>query len=481
MSPVIKSYYSSWDSQDHVFIDAAEDETTVSLRVGVMAVIFGISLIASSFPSLSRHVQWLAIPRVVFFIGKHFGTGVILSTAFVHLLQDAFESLQDPRVKERTQVGKWTGLIVLSSLLLIFLVEYTSTSYVDRLHSYPSNPSTPKTKALDISDQEDPSEITPLLPPPPVHRPSTTTSLPNPAPPRSAPPHSRSYFEGHHRHESRESHLQHGREQHPRRGRLEPSSVGVEDRRHSEDCQNGDGHAHHENEHDHGHMHLDLEGSEEEELVHSHSHPQHVEIGRKRQVVGILVLQLGIMLHSLVIGLTLSISSGADFTSLVIAIVFHQMFEGLSLGIRIAGLPAPPSNNNNTPINPSRISALKTVLVALFALTTPLGITIGLLTLGGSRPDVDPATLLLTEGLLSAVSAGMLIYAACVEMLAADFVLDPALAKTPARRQVLAVLSLAAGAGGMSLVGFVDPFTRKAAEADSSFIFELVLGCRMFH
>ena len=74
------------------------------------------------------------------------------------------------------------------------------------------------------------------------------------------------------------------------------------------------------------------------------------------------MLQIGIMLHSLVIGLTLSVSEGSEFSayplssppshallyltypqrvaSLVTAILFHQLFEGLSLGIRIAGLPS---------------------------------------------------------------------------------------------------------------------------------------------
>lgn len=89
---------------------------------------------AASFPSISKRTKALRIPRIVFFIGKHFGTGlyhaldsssglywrgveltragVILSTAFVHLLQDAFSSLQDPAVSARWKIGHWTGLIV---------------------------------------------------------------------------------------------------------------------------------------------------------------------------------------------------------------------------------------------------------------------------------------------------------------------------------------------------------------------------------
>lgn len=37
-------------------------------------------------------------------------------------------------------------------------------------------------------------------------------------------------------------------------------------------------------------------------------------IGRRRQVIGLLVLQLGIMIHSFVIGLTLAITTGSDFS-----------------------------------------------------------------------------------------------------------------------------------------------------------------------
>ncbi|KAJ3524104.1 hypothetical protein NM688_g8619 [Phlebia brevispora] len=114
-----------------------EQETTFSgslrTKFGASVVIFCISLFAVSFPSLSERVKYVRIPTIAFFLGKHFGTGVILSTAFVHLLADAFKSLQ----------SEWTGLVVLVSLLAIFLVEYLSTAYVDYLHSYPSEPPSP--------------------------------------------------------------------------------------------------------------------------------------------------------------------------------------------------------------------------------------------------------------------------------------------------------------------------------------------------
>ncbi|VDC04509.1 unnamed protein product [Peniophora sp. CBMAI 1063] len=439
---------------------ADEAETPVSLRVGMLLLIFFVSLFAASFPTITRRVRRLRIPGILFFIGKHFGTGVILSTAFVHLLQDAFSSLQDPRVKERTSLGHWTGLLVLGSLLLIFMVEYISTAYVDRLHSYDSVPASPAAEPAELPQPDtssvsdttlaavceartDMNERTPLL--------AGACPASAPATANDANP----FFSGHHRHESRRSHDDHGRPCHPRLG------VTYETRRPSEDDvtkpasapaqQDSFRHAH---RHGHGHHHdlhydfdEEVERGLEAEVAHSHTHHRHEDheaiIGRKRQIVGILVLQMGIMLHSGVIGLTLSITSGPDFTSLVTAILFHQLFEGLSLGVRIAGLPLPRTGTSSRFLKPS--------LMVLFALTTPLGMTIGLLTLGGA----DPVKLMLAEGILSAVSAGMLIYAGCVEMLAADFVLDPDMARAPIRKQAGALLAVLAGMAGMTFLAIV--------------------------
>lgn len=54
---------------------------------------------------------------------------------------------------------------------------------------------------------------------------------------------------------------------------------------------------------------------------------------------------------------------------------------------------------------------------------------------------------------MSAISAGMLTYAACVEMLAGDFVMDPILWRSSVGKQALALFSLAAGVTAMALVG----------------------------
>lgn len=72
--------------------------------------------------------------------------------------------------------------------------------------------------------------------------------------------------------------------------------------------------------------------------------------------------------------------------------VFHQLFEGLSLGIRIASLPSPPSTDaelsalgikrHSRGLLGSLLGAgggLKIALAILFGVTAPAGMGIGLI------------------------------------------------------------------------------------------------------
>lgn len=58
----------------------------------------------------------------------------------------------------------------------------------------------------------------------------------------------------------------------------------------------------------------------------------------KKALLQVLLLEMGILFHSVFIGMTLSVIVGNEFVILLIAIAFHQTFEGLALGSRIAVL-----------------------------------------------------------------------------------------------------------------------------------------------
>ncbi|KAG9091341.1 hypothetical protein FRC06_000605 [Ceratobasidium sp. 370] len=331
-------------------------------RVISLCVLLVVSFVAASFPVLAKRSSYLRTPRVLFFVGKFFGTGVILATAFIHLLKDAFENMAKAHVNQRWgKYESWPGLVIMCSLLFIFLIEYTSTVYVEHL-----------------AEQN------------------------NPTPPERS--------------------QQNGNSNVPKRPGLE----------------------------------------------HAHTECLHGEVvvsdGEATKIVGVFVLQLGIMLHSIVVGFTLSVTNGSEFTSLLIALIFHQLFEGLSLGVRISSIRStlfaphstPSSSPEGSPLLPAShrskshgytFPTLPLLLASLFALATPAGMLVGILL------RTAPQDAFLVRGLASAVSAGLLIYASCVELLAGDFVAEPKMRKAGIRRQAVALGSLLGGAAGMAIIG----------------------------
>ncbi|XP_024005600.1 fe(2+) transport protein 2 isoform X2 [Eutrema salsugineum] len=148
----------------------------------------------------------------------------------------------------------------------------------------------------------------------------------------------------------------------------------------------------------------------------NHSHGHGVVLGAKdngssdpqllRYRVIAMVLELGILFHSVVIGLSLGATNDyCTIKGLIIALCFHHLFEGMGLGGCI--LQADFTN------------VKKFLMAFFFAGTTPLGIFLGIV-LSSIYRDNSP-TALITIGLLNACSAGMLIYMALVDLLATEF------------------------------------------------------------
>lgn len=55
--------------------------------------------------------------------------------------------------------------------------------------------------------------------------------------------------------------------------------------------------------------------------------------------LSVLIMEAGIIFHSVLIGLTLVVAGDSFYQTLLVVIVFHQFFEGLALGARISLLP----------------------------------------------------------------------------------------------------------------------------------------------
>ena len=90
----------------------------------------------------------------------------------------------------------------------------------------------------------------------------------------------------------------------------------------------------------------------------------------------------------------------------------------------------------------------KAVMVFFFSITTPFGIALGI-ALSKTYKENSPSALI-TVGLLNASSAGLLIYMALVDLLAADF-MGPKL-QGSITLQIKSYVAVLLGAGGMSLM-----------------------------
>jgi zinc transporter ZupT len=58
-----------------------------------------------------------------------------------------------------------------------------------------------------------------------------------------------------------------------------------------------------------------------------HDHVLSPEQVHKKAVMQVFLLEMGILFHSIFIGMSLAVSVGNDFTVLLIAIVFHRRFS----------------------------------------------------------------------------------------------------------------------------------------------------------
>ncbi|KAJ4914466.1 Zinc transporter 5 [Raphanus sativus] len=177
--------------------------------------------------------------------------------------------------------------------------------------------------------------------------------------------------------------------------------------------------------------------------VHAHGHAHGIvgvdsgdsEVQLHRTRVVAQVLEVGIIVHSVVIGISLGASQSPDTAkALFAALMFHQCFEGLGLGGCIAQ---------------GKFNCMSiTIMSIFFSVTTPIGIAVGMGI--ASSYNESSQTALIVQGVLNAASAGILIYMSLVDFLAADFMHPKMQSNTGLR--IMAHISLLIGAGIMSLL-----------------------------
>ncbi|KAK5943045.1 low-affinity Zn(2+) transporter zrt2 [Knufia obscura] len=337
-----------------------EYDGRMGLRIASIFVIWFGSTFGAVFPVFASKHRGMGVPDWSFFVAKFFGSGVIIATAFIHLLSPAEDALRDPCLTGPITEYDWVSGIVLMTIFVLFIVELFVMRY----------------STIEGADGHGHS-------------------------------HSGQVVDG-----SKGSDVE-----------LDPK------------YENGNG-GRRMSQHHPGNDHLG-HAARHNSIEHANN-PFSFE-DYKAQLTSIFILEFGIIFHSVFVGLTLAVA-GEEFVTLFIVIVFHQTFEGLGLGARIASTPW-PKGKNWTPY----------LLGIAYGFTTPIAIAIGL----GVRQSYPPGsrTTLLVNGVFDSISAGILIYTGLVELMAHEFMFSRTMRNAPLKTLLGALALMCLGAALMALLG----------------------------
>ena len=177
---------------------------------------------------------------------------------------------------------------------------------------------------------------------------------------------------------------------------------------------------------------LEIQSTEVIGHSHEHMHSWHMMTGKDPQSVFLkaVVLDISICSHSIIVGFAIGITDDIPTLEvLLVALAFHQLFEGIGLG---------------TAILEGKVSQTSLLVMGtFFALTTPIGIILGMYANTGTDGEV-------VAGYFDAFAAGSLIYSVCIEMIGEDF-MDPRFSKNHLGKLSM-YASLCLGAFTMALI-----------------------------
>nr|XP_043627256.1 zinc transporter 4, chloroplastic-like [Erigeron canadensis] len=347
------------------------DKAAFLLKFVAIAAILLTGIVGVSIPLVGKNWRFLRTDSNIFFATKAFAAGVILATGFVHMLPDATEALTNPCLPATL----WARFPFSGFIAMMASLTTLLVDFVSTQY-YESK------KVNKIHDVQD-NLVT-----------SDTESL------------------------------------------ITPVAVNENEKVFGEEDSGGihivgiHAHAAH-----HSHSHKEAsEHSEGPSHMHSHGLNDDAEDSVRHAVVS-QVLELGIVSHSILIGLSLGVSqSPCTIRPLLGALSFHQFFEGFALG----GC-----------VSQAKLGSLhSTIMACFFAVTTPLGVGIGM-TISSFYNPYSPRALII-EGVLDSISAGILVYMALVDLIAADFMSKKM--RCNARLQVASYIALFLGAGLMAFL-----------------------------
>ena len=108
----------------------------LGVRISAIFVILAGSLLGACFPVYAASHKGAGVPSWAFFIAKYFGSGVIVATAFIHLLAPANDALTDPCLTGPITQYDWVEGICLMVIFAMFFLELMTMRYAKFGHDH---------------------------------------------------------------------------------------------------------------------------------------------------------------------------------------------------------------------------------------------------------------------------------------------------------------------------------------------------------
>ncbi|KAF9343726.1 high-affinity Zn(2+) transporter zrt1 [Mortierella sp. AD094] len=412
------------------------DDYNMGLHIASIFIILAASTFGVFMPVIASKVRVLRISERILTLGKQFGTGIILATAFIHMMPTAMYNLSSPCLgpefsENYTAFG---GLFILLSSLFMHWIEFVAVEHNERrMREAAANQGLENIDidlgglgATGVAAAPCPGHSVTIVEESPCHDSCSSVSSCD--------------FD------------------HPNQEIMQDStaakSCGSSITKSGSITSPTASNTHTpEQEHPHAHAHTPAPEKTPENSVNIHktkSHHHHTqEVGHShahglslldesQRRISTYILEGGIAAHSVIIGISLGVARSSEFTGLLIALVFHQFFEGFALGARIAALAFNTSYTHY-------------VLALIFSLTTPVGVAIGV---GISKTySSNSKSSLLVEGIFDSISTGIMLYMGYVNLLAIEFNMNGELRKESKKVKSMCFFALWLGAGVMAVIG----------------------------
>lgn len=255
----------------------------------------------------------LRIPASFLFTARHFGTGVLIATAFVHLLPTAFIALGNQCLSSfwTTDYPAMPGAIALAAIFFLTVIEMVfspgknlcSGGHGD-IERVSRSTREEKPKTTPPTEKRKTNELA---------RPTISTRLPLSTVVEGSSP-------------LRDLGPLYGRSSSFSRtlARLGEESEGLDQIELAQRLKEHRAAAMKSESDDHVLEEENSDSDSDRSPSHSHNGELTPEQQHKRAVMQCLLLEMGILFHSVFIGMSLSVSIGSEFVILLIAIIFHR-------------------------------------------------------------------------------------------------------------------------------------------------------------